>query len=48
MICFFLFVCSICGVYFYYVDGAMLEAAFHTVYSEIVCHNIAYTDMNIT
>lgn len=26
----------------------MLEAAFHTVYSEIVCHNIAYTSMNIT
>lgn len=39
---------SINGIHFYHVDDAALEVAFHTVYSEIVCHNIAYADMIIT
>lgn len=49
-----IFVCCLCkyillmAYFFFYVDDIVLEATLHTVYSEIVCHNIAYTDMNIT
>lgn len=48
-ICLFLLcIHSLNGIYFYCVGDAALEATFHTVYSEIVCNNIAYIGMNIT